>query len=785
MAKGRTFKLGWQGDVRPVKLDLPADEAPPWDADAKLEIVGKPIPRIDGHLKVSGRAKYTYDVTLPGMLWAAVLRSPHPSAKIASIDVTPALEQPGVKAAIAIAKVGERMIFAGQDVAAVAAERPDQAQAALAAIAVKYEPGRYVVDTLMATSPKSPRVHQGTIEERRTEGHVGEGGGGQAEGNVRPLPPSDKGNVDKALASADLVHEAVYATQVQTHTALETHGLLVRWDAADRMTVWCSTQSIFSVRDEMAEIFALSKDKVRVVSEFVGGGFGAKFGASAPGSRMGFIAGELAKQAKAPVKYMATRHEEHVCTGNRPDAVQRVKLAAKKGKLVAIDVASWGSAGIGTGAGVGRSATSVYTKCPNIRVASHDVFTNAGPGTAMRAPGHPQGSFAIELAIDELAAKLKMDPLALRLAHDEHPVRRHQLEVGRERFGWDEKRKLSADLRAKGARIRKGYGVAASLWGDFGRAQAAVATVSVRPDATIEVKNGVQDIGGGIVTVLAQIAAEVFRRPLDTIVVKYGDSDFGPSVGSGGSQTTSSVTPAVRNAAEKAKAQLTARAAELLGVGSPEEVTWDADGTASGGGKSMTFAQVCKKIEGEAIVATATRPKTYGAEPVSFIGATIPEIAGAQFVEVEVDTWTGVVRCPHVLALHDCGRVMNELTTRSQVNGGVILGVGYALMEQRVMDRDFGRMLNPNLESYKVLGAEDTPKIDVELFDVFTGANNTGAAGIGEPATVPTAAAIACAVLDAIGKPVRSLPITPDRVLAALGAIPEPASGLPAHLASR
>lgn len=786
MAKGRTFKLGFAGDVKPVKLDLPTEEAAPWDADAELRIVGKPVTRIDGHLKVSGRAKYTYDVNLPGMLWAAVLRSPYPAAKIVSLDVAPALKMPGVKAAIAVGKPAEKVIFAGQDVAAVAAERPDQAQAALAAIAVKYEPGRYVVDTLMATSPKAPRVHEAAVQERRTEGHVGSGGGGQTEGNVRPLPPSTKGNVDKALRSADVVHEGVYTTQVQTHSALETHGMVVRWDGPDRMTVWCSTQSIFSVRDEMAQIFGLDKDAVRVVTEFLGGGFGAKFGASAPGSRMGFIAGQLAKEAKAPVKYMATRHEEHVCTGNRPDAVQRVKLAAKKGegKIVAIDVASWGSAGIGTGAGIGRNATSIYTRCPNIRVASHDVFTNAGPGTAMRAPGHPQGAFALELALDELAAALKVDPLDLRLAHDEHPVRRHQLEKGRARFGWDEKRKASAAMRGTNARIRKGYGVAASLWGDFGRGQAAVVTVSVRPDATIEIKNGVQDIGGGIVTVMAQIAAEVFGRPLETIVVKYGDSDFGPSVGSGGSQTTSSVTPAVRNAAEKAKAQLTARAAELLGVGTSEEVTWDDEGTASGGGKSMTFAQVCKKIEGEAIVATATRPKTYGAEPVSFPGATIPEIGGAQFVEVEVDTWTGVVRCTHVLALHDCGRVMNELTTRSQVNGGVILGVGYALMEERVMDRDFGRMLNPNLETYKVLGAEDTPKIDVELFDVYTGGNNTGAAGIGEPATIPTAAAIACAVLDAIGAPVRSLPITPAKVLAALGATPDTTPSLPAHLAA-
>ena len=785
MATKKTpIKVGFAGAVTTVKTELPEGEPVPWDADSKLRYVGKAVPRIDGRLKVSGKAKYTYDINLPGMLWAAVLRCPHPAAKVVSVDVAPALKEPGVKAAIALAKAGDTLKFAGQDVAAVAAERPDQAHAALATIAVEYKKLGYAVDVVSAAHPKAPVVHEGAVGERRTEGHVGEGGGGKQEGNVRPLPPSVRGDVDKAMAKAkpELTHEAVYTVPVQTHSALETHGLLVRWDGADRMTVWASTQSIFSVRDEMAATFGLDKDKVRVVTEFLGGGFGAKFGASAPGSGLGYIAGELAKQAKAPVKLMCTRADEHVCTGNRPDAIQQVKIAGKGKQLLAIDVTSHGTAGVGTGAGVGRNAIGIYTKCPNVRVTSYDVFTNGGPGTAMRAPGHPQGAFAIELAIDELAAKMGVDPLKLRIDHDEHPLRVQQFQRGGEKFGWANKRAESAKMRAGKARIRHGYGVAASLWGDFGRGSAAVATVSVKPDGTIVVKNGVQDIGGGIVTVIAQVAAEVFKRPMSTVTVKYGDSDFGPSVGSGGSQTTSSVTPAIRNAAELAKAQLTTRAAELLGVGTAEEVTWDDEGTAHGGGKSMTFAQVCKKIEGEAIVATASRARTFGTAPMAFPGAPLPQIAGVQFAEVTVDTWTGVVRVPHVLALHDCGRVMNALTVRSQINGGVILGTSYALMEQRVMDNDFGRMLNPNLDCYKILGAEDTPKIDVELFDVFTGANSTCEAGIGEPATIPTAAAIACAVFDAIGAPVRSLPLTPSRVLAALGTYEAKEPALPDYL---
>ncbi|MEM9456281.1 MAG: xanthine dehydrogenase family protein molybdopterin-binding subunit [Myxococcota bacterium] len=771
-----TLSLGFGASIVKKKVSLPATEARPWDATSELKVVGTEVPRIDGHLKVSGQAKYTFDVAVPDMLWAAVLRSPHPAARLDSIDTSEAAKQPGVRAVIEVAKRGERLLFAGQDVAAVAAKRPEQARDALAKIRVKYETQPYVVETMEATGERAPVVHQAPVKERRTEGdEPGAGGGGSLRGNVRPLPESARGNVTQGLAQSDVVHEGVYTTPVQTHSALETHGLLVRWDSRKSMTVWCSTQSIFSVRDEMAEVFGLEPRNVHVITEYLGGGFGAKFGASAPGSRLGFIAGQLAREAKAPVKLMCDRHEEHVCTGNRPDSHQTVTLGGRRGRLHAIEVKSYGTAGIGTGAGVGRNAIGIYTRCPNVRVRAHDVFTNGGPGTAMRAPGHPQGAFALELAIDELAAKMKADPLALRLAHDEHPVRRYQMQEGAKAFGWEEARERSAQGRERQARIRRGVGMAASIWGDFGRAKAARATASVMRDGTIEIKNGVQDIGGGIPTVLAQIGAEVFRRPLSTVVVRYGDSEYGSSVGSGGSQTTSSVTPAVRNACEQARGELTEVAAAQLKV-AVKDVRWDDEGTAHGGGKSLTFAQVCKKIDGEAIVATATRPATYGHEPMAFPGGPMVQIAGVQMAEVEVDTWTGVVRVPRVLAVHDCGRVMNPLTLRSQVNGGVILGTSYALMEQRVLDNDLGRMLNPNLESYKILGARDTPKIEVLLTEVYAGNNNTGAVGIGEPSTIPTAAAIACALFDALGVPVRSLPLTPDRVLTALGKVPAPGS---------
>lgn len=761
------IKVGFRDQVKTVSVELPKGEAKPWDADATLDIVGKPIQRRDGSLKVSGRAKYTYDVNLPGMLYAAVVRSPLPAAEVRSIDTSAAETIAGVKAVITVAEKGDAILFAGQDVAAVVAERPEQAWQAAKAVKVDYKRREFVTRLAFAATPDAPVVHRGAIEERRTEGHVTEGGGGDAQGNKRPLRPMQKGDVSKGLAGAT-VHEAVYETQVQTHSALETHGIVARWDDDEHLTVWASTQSIFSVRDELAEVFDLQPANVRVHTDYLGGGFGAKFGASAPGSRIGTIAAKLAKKTGAPVKLMCDRHEEQVCTGNRPDSIQTVKLAGKGKALTAIHVQSIGTAGIGTGAGVGRNAFAVYTKCPNILVDSSDVFTNAGPGTAMRAPGHPQGAFAFELALDELAVKLGVDPVELRLANDEHPVRLWQFEEGAKRFDWEAKRAESKSLREGKARLRRGYGVAASIWGDFGRPKAAVVTCSVLRDGTVEIRNGVQDIGTGIPTVLAQIGAEVFTRPLETVVVRYGDSEFGSSVGSGGSQTTSSVTPAVRNACEDAKEKFLEHVAGLLKAG-PADIEWGKDGTLRAGGKSVTFAQACKKIPGESITATSDRPATYGNHPMAFLGAPMPQIAGVQFAEVEVDTWTGVVRAKHVLAMHDCGRVMNRLTCTSQVNGGVILGTSYALMEQRIMDHDVGRMLNPNLESYKICGAADTPEIEVVLTDVYTGANNTGAAGIGEPSTIPTAAALACAVFDAIGEPVRRLPMTPSRVLTAMG----------------
>ncbi len=769
---GRKYKLelGYADQIQTKTVDVPLDEPRPWDASDRLTVVGKPIARIDGPLKVSGQARYTHDIALPELLYAAVLRSPHACALLDELDLGPAERAPGVEAVVALAKVGDRMIFAGQDIAAVAATRPELAQAALAAIVAKFSPQPFVVATRDAMRERAPRVHTAVVDEVQTGADEpgAEKAEGALEGNVRWGRSQKRGDAKKALRGAASVFTASYETQCHTHSALETHGLVVRWDSETTVTIWASTQSIFAVRDEFAAMFAIKPGDVRVLTDFMGGGFGAKFGANAPGSAIAKACGELARMSKRPVKLMLDRDEEHLCTGNRPDSIQSVSLGVDgKGKLVGIHVQAYGSAGIGTGAGVGRNAFAVYEKVPDVLVESADVFTHAGPATAFRAPGHPQGAFAIESAIDELARSLGRDPIEVRLAYDTHPVRRHQLELGRERFEWVARRQLSADQRARSTRVRRGVGCAVSIWGDFGGPEATVSVI-VRRDGSVEVRNGVQDIGGGIGTVMAQVVAEVLHRPVESIVVKIGDSEFGPGVGSGGSKTTSALTPAVRRAAEQAKQRLAESAAVKLEASKPEKLRWSAEGVAFGR-QTLSWTEVCQTIEGESLLASAPRPRTYAAHPKPFPGMGAPQIAGVQFAEVEIDTWTGQIRCTEVLAVHDCGRVMNESTLRSQVNGGIVLGVGYALMEQRIMDSTLGVMLNPNFDQYKACGIKDIPRIRVLFTEVASGNNCTGAYGIGEPATIPTAAAIANAVGDALGVHVRSLPITPARVLEAIG----------------
>ncbi|MGB5036791.1 MAG: molybdopterin cofactor-binding domain-containing protein, partial [Blastocatellia bacterium] len=579
-------------------------------------------------------------------------------------------------------------------------------------------------------------------------------------GNVRgPVkggmfgPP--RGDVGKGFTEADVVVEGEFRTQVQTHCPLETHGVVADWKA-DGLTVYASTQGTSSVRDELAEVFGLPKTQVRVITEFMGGGFGAKFGAG----NEGVLATHLSKKAGAPVKLMLDRRTEHLSAGNRPSSHQILRVGAKKdGSLTAIHLLNYGTAGVGTGAGAGGPAQNMYD-CPAVMTEEADVFVNAGPAAAFRAPGHPQGCFALEQVIDEVAEKLNIDPLALRDKIDSNEARRTERRLGAERVGWSKRKAPGSDAGP----VKRGLGVAQSVWYRFTDMDSSC-EVRITRDGSVELLSGVQDIGGGIRTALAQVVAEELGLKASDITIRIGDTAFPNGPASGGSVTTNSITPAARNAAYLVKMQLAALVATDLGVPAADVLMRAGKVEAKTGGKSMTFRQAAKHLKTEQISSLATRSPNYSDGKRVF-----DKYGGVQFVEVSVDTETGVIHVDRVVAVHDCGRPINPLGVESQVNGGVLQGISYALYENRQLDRNTGLMVNPNLEQYKILGSKETPVIETIIIEEYRGRSSTDAGGIGEPATVPTAAAIANAVYNATGVRIREIPMTPARVLAALAA---------------
>ena len=734
MAQRITLKLGFAGSTRDVAVVIPDDEPIPWQWGARFAVVGVETPRADGALKATGAARYTYDVDLPGMLHGAILRSPHPHARVTRIDLSAAQRLDGVRATLE--RGGETVRFAGQEVAAVAATSPLIARDALALIRVDYETLPFVASIDDALKPGAPRVF--------TNGD-----------NATAPRVTNRGDLAQGLAAAAAVHDATYSTQVQTHVSLETHGAVAAWDGDD-LTVWCSTQGIFAVRDDLAVFFNLPPERVRVLTPYLGGGFGSKLGA---GPEV-IIAAQLARQAGAPVKLMLPRAAEHLATGNRPNSSQHVRLAAARdGTLTALELIQHGSGGIGGGAGSSGPFTSIY-RCANLRTEERDVYLNAGPSSPMRAPGWPQGCFALELAIDELARKLAIDRLEFRRRNNPSDVRALQFDLGAQAFGWDARVRASKAPKSAGP-LRRGVGVAAAAWHGLGAAGPHAHAIAMR-DGRVVVRIGTQDLGTGTRTILAMVAAEELGLPLDRVTAEIGDTRFPFSLPSGGSMTAPSTTPAARAAAAHLKQKLFRLAAPLLAA---DPAAMEArDGlirVRADPARAVKFADVCRRIAGDSLGADGDHVPAYA----GFSGAQ----AGCQFAEVEVDLETGIVRVCEVVAVHDAGLIVNPLTARSQVNGGVIMGVGFALFEHRALDPQCGLMMNPTMDDYKLTGARDVPDIRVIFVEVANGVTNTGVLGLGEVVHVATAAAIGCAVADAIGVPVRSLPLTPDRVLAALG----------------
>ncbi len=784
----RTVLTGIVGDtLQPITRNIPADEPPELPPNAELRVIGKPVNRVDAVPKVTGKARYTYDVQLPGMLYARIVSSTVPHARIKSIDTSAAEASPGVKAVHILdrvlsiaqlrdpgAEANERyplVRYNGQPIAAVAATSMRAAKAAAKLVRIEYERLPHVTSLEAAMRDDAPVVFPGPTEQAATAGGGGAPPGLPQKGNLRGparggLGGGGRGDVQQGFAQADHVITSEYRTQVQTHTPMETHGLVADW-RDEELTLYASTQFTLSVRDEAADMFKLPKEKVRVISEYTGGGFGAKFGIG----NYGALAIHLSRKARAPVRLVLDRREEHVSVGNRPSSIQRLKLGAKRdGTVTALQVESYGTGGVAAGAGVGFAHTAMYP-IPNLAVEHYDVFTDAGPCAAFRAPGQVQGIFALEQALDELAHEIDMDPLALREKIDTNDTddaraRKVERRVGAERASWSQRRRAGADSGP----VKRGIGVAQSQWAYIVHGTTSC-EVRIRGDGSVVALTGAQDIGTGTRTVMAQTVAEELGLRVEDVDTRIGDSQYPAGPASGGSRVTSSITPAARNAAYLAARDLAARVAQSLNA-KPDEIDFR-DGRVFVRGRperGMTFAEAVKKANFDEIVHRADRREDYDGYRAKLGDLHISRqgIGGVQFAQVAVDTETGVVKVERVVAVHDCGRPINPKLIESQIYGGVIQGVSYALYEERHLDPATGVQLNANIDQYKIVGSRETPAIEVHVIEQLGRQSSTDARGVAEPANVATAAAIANAFYNATGKRIRTLPMTPANVLAAL-----------------
>ena len=566
-------------------------------------------------------------------------------------------------------------------------------------------------------------------------------------GNVKVGNAEEDGDLESGFKAAAHTVEGTYSTQVQTHVSLETHGCVCEWDG-DRLTAWVSTQAVHGTREGFAQGLGIPQANVRVITEFMGGGFGSKFGPDV----QGIVCAKLAKEAGAAVKLMLDRKEEHLAAGNRPSAYAKLRAGvAADGTLTAFDAESWGTGGAGAGAGFPLPYVYVF---PNRRRVHKDVYINAGQQRAMRAPGHPQGCFITEVLMDELADKVRMDPVEFRLKNlpPQAPAAmwRSYFPMAAKRFGW-EKRHPTGDPTP--GPIKRGYGCAANRWGGAGRGTRA--HCEIYPDGSVVVQCGTQDLGVGTKTLVALVAGETLGLPVSAVNAQIGDSHFPFSGGSGGSTTAAAVSPAIRVTAVMALEALARRIAPQLGL-PPEDITASAGRVhaKSDPSKGLAWKDACRLLGTEPVMVDGEWQQGLSASGTS----------GVQFAEVEVDTETGITRVKRITCVQDCGLVVNKLAAESQCIGGITMGLGFALFEDRILDRNTGKMVNPNMEWYLVPGMSDVPEIDIVLVDQ----PERGVIGIGEPPAISTAAAIANAVANAIGVRVRSLPITPARVLAAL-----------------
>ena len=725
-----------EGRYEEVWVVVEEDALDQWPSGA-LDTVGRPAPRADGPERARGEAIYTADIQLPGMLHAAILRSPHAYARVKSIDLTRALEAPGVRAALRpgeIEQLVEEAGFFGAPVAAVAADTFGQARAALKLIDVEWE----VLEPLLDPD-EAVRRGQLTTEPREYE----------------------RGDLAAGLAAADVVVEAEYRTQTVLHNSMETHQAVCRWEG-DTLEVYISTQYIWGIRDAVATQLEIPADKVRVICKFMGGGFGSKNG---PGEYT-FVAAELAQRTGRPVRCALTRREENQAAGNRNATIQRLVAGARSdGTLTALGGDFVNSVGWSGWLASTEGPMQMLYECGNVKTTAYGAKLNSAPMLAFRAPGFVEGTFGLECLLDEVAAKLDLDPLEVRrrnYAHstDERPYSSKNLMecYRRAEPHWERRH----EVRARSDETWKhGVGMASQIWYGGG-GPPSYAWVRLGSDGRAAVITAMQDIGTGSKTAMQQIAAEELGLPLDRVSIAIGDSARGPYAAiSAGSSTIPSMGPAVRAAAADAARQVIEIAAQRYHL---EERVLSLSGgrvRSADGNLDAPLEEVVGLLEDAQILGKGARgPNPAGMQVLTF---------GVQVAEVAVDVETGEVRVNRIAAIHDVGRVINPLGASSQVEGGIIQGIGHTLSEERLTDPATGIVLTQTLDAYKVPTIADVPEIVSELLDLpDEHLTNLGSKGLGEPPIIPTAAAIANAIRDATGAEIRSLPISRAEMLRAL-----------------
>lgn len=726
-----------EGRYETVWIVVEEDVLDQWPA-GPLDVVGRPAQRKSGRARARGQAQYTADVRLPGMLHAAVLRSPHGHARVRSIDLAPALEAPGVRAVIGPGEADELDELAGYHgapVAAVAADTEAQARAALARIVVDWE-----VRDVLLDPEEAVRQGQLTTDPRRYS----------------------RGDVAAALAEAPVVVEAEYTTQTVLHNALETHQSVCAWEG-DSLVVYTSTQDMWGVRREVADKLGLPRDSVQVICEYMGGGFGAKNDAG----HYTFVAAELARRTGRPVRCALSRREENFASGNRNATIQRLTVGARAdGTIIALKgeyVASIGWTGwLASTAG---PMQSLYA-CENVETVEYGAKLNTPPMAAFRAPGFVEGTFGLERLVDELAAKLEIDPLELRQRNyaeaDPGSGARYSAKnllecYRRAEPAWERRHDVRA--RSEGP-WRRGVGVASQIWYGGG-GPPSYAWLRIGSDARATVVTAMQDIGTGTRTAMSQIAAEQLGLPLDRVDVALGDTSRGPyAVAAAGSSTTPSMGPAVRAAAADAARQIREIAGDRYERAADDLVLRDGRIHAPDG-ESWPLEDLLGLLGSGQILGQGAR----GPNPTSMGVHTF----GVQVAEVAVDTETGEVRVERISAIHDVGRIINPLGASSQIEGGIVQGIGHTLSEERLLDPATGSVLTQTLDSYRMPTIADIPEISCEFVDQpDPNLTSLGSKGLGEPPIIPVSAAIANAIRDATGADVRSLPIDREEMLRAL-----------------